>query len=149
MNRFSAYAEGIPEGQFLDEKAIEKFKEEHKIYKARRIEQLGHKFPQYVDENGNFTGPIGVGAMEGLNSRLHYFLGVPYKVIPSIMGRTLAFLMLDAQYTFRRGKPSVSFAHAAGSFSWELVMDGPRSKKRTTFKEQWHWDSNQGHWYHG
>lgn len=146
-NQFSRFRGDLPEGQPLDEETIEKFKEEYQAYKSQRIEELGRKYPEYLDEEGNFTGPVGMGAIEGLNSRLHYFLGVPYKILASILGRIMAYLLVDSIFTFRKGKPIVSFAHREGTFSWEQVMEISSRKKKTKISKFKHWDCEKGGWY--
>jgi hypothetical protein len=125
-NLFAKFREGLPDGQPLSEEVINRFKEEYKEHKESRIRALSRRYPQYVNDRNEFTGRLGAGAVEGLASRIKYFMGVPYKLVPTFLGRVVAYALVDSVYTFRRGGPKESFAHHKGSFRWEDVMDQPR-----------------------
>jgi hypothetical protein len=139
-NLFAKFREGLPEGQPLNEEVINKFKEEYKALKEKRIERLSALYPQYVNADSDFTGRLGAGAVEGLASRVKYFMGVPYKVVPSFLGRVVALALVDSIYTFRRGEAKESFAHRKGSFKWEDVMDCPRTVEDPLIKMLLGWD---------
>ena len=139
------FREGLPEGQPLNEEVIYKFKEEYKALKEKRIERLSALYPQYVNADSEFTGRLGAGAIEGLASRVKYFMGVPYKVVPSFLGRVVAFALVDSIYTFRRGEAKESFAHRKGSFKWEDVMDCPRTVEDPLIKMFQGWNPDKFH----
>jgi len=139
-NMFAKSREGLPEGQPLSEDVINKFKEEYKAYKQGRIQTLSLMYPQYVNANKEFTGRLGAGAVEGLAGRIKYFMGVPYKLVSTFLGRVVAFTLADSIYTFRRGEPKESFAHQEGSFQWEDVMDQPRKVEDPLSKMFQGWD---------
>jgi len=126
-NLFGKFREGLPEGQTLSEEVINRFKQEYKAHKESRIQALSLMYPQYVNANNEFTGRLGAGAVEGLASRVKYFMGVPYKSVPTFLGRVVAYALVDSMYTFRMGAARESFAHHEGSFKWEDVMDWPRT----------------------
>jgi hypothetical protein len=144
-NLFAKFREGLPEGQPLNEEVINKFKEEYKALKEKRKERLSALYPQYVNADSDFTGRLGAGAVEGLASRVKYFMGVPYKVVPSFLGRVVAFALVDSIYTFRRGEAKESFAHRKGSFKWEDVMDRPRTVEDPLIKMFQGWNPDKFH----
>lgn len=139
-NMFAKFREGLPEGEPLSEELINKFKENYRRHKENRIRDLSLRYPQYMSAENEFTGRLGTGAVEGLQSRFKYFMGVPYKSVPAFLGRAVAFALVDSVYTFRKGGPKVSFAHQEGSFMWEDVMDLPRFAEDPLLKMFQGWD---------
>ena len=137
---FAKFREGLPEGEPLSEDLINMFKEKYKRHKENRIHDLSLRYPQYVNAGNEFTGRLGTGAVEGLQSRFKYFMGVPYKLVPTFLGRAVAYALVDSVYTFRKGGPKVSFAHREGSFEWEDVMDRPRYVEDPLLKMFQGWD---------
>jgi hypothetical protein len=139
-NMFGKFREGLPEGQPLSEEIISRFKEEYKKHKESRIRDLSLRYPEYVNSENEFTGRLGAGAVEGLASRVKYFMGVPYKLVSTFLGRAVAYALVDSVYTFRNGGPMVSFAHHEGSFKWENVMDRPRTVEDPPHRMFQGWD---------
>jgi hypothetical protein len=139
-NMFAKFREGLPEGQPLSEELINKFKEEYKKHKESRIRDLSLRYPAYVNAENEFTGRLGAGAVEGLASRVKYFMGVPYKLVSTFLGRAVAYALVDSIYTFRKGGPKESFAHHEGSFKWEDVMDRPRTVEDPLLRMFQGWD---------
>jgi hypothetical protein len=139
-NMFGTFREHLPEGQPLSEEVINRFKEAYKKHKEGRIQALSLRYPQYVNAKNEFVGRLGAGAVEGLGSRVKYFMGVPYKLVSTFLGRAVAYALVDSVYTFRKGGPTVSFAHHEGSFKWEYVMDRPRTVEDPLHRMFQGWD---------
>lgn len=88
----------------------------------KRREEMKAKYPEFVDEKGNFTGAIDTNSMEAANTRLTYALEVPYNKLSSYESRAILFAVFDSIFTFRNGAPEESFAHMHGTFSFNRVM---------------------------
>jgi hypothetical protein len=112
----------------------------HDICELVRAEYISHlmaKHPELVtkdDENGQlkYVGPTTTSALEGANHRLKYELRVPYKDQDTFFGRVILAAVKDSMYTFRHGRPEVSFAHIHSSFSYSSVMAGGGSSTTDT-----------------
>lgn len=83
---------------------------------------LREKFPQFINENGEFIGALTTNTMEGGNWRIKNELRTPYSRCDSITGRTALICLRDSISTFREGKPCESFAHTNTNFSFEKIM---------------------------
>jgi len=102
----------------------------HDMCELVRAEYLSHlmtKHPELVvkdnkDGELKYVGPTTTSAIEGGNHRLKYELRVPYKDIDTICGRAILIVVRDSMYTFRHGRPEVSFAHIHSSFTFSSVM---------------------------
>jgi hypothetical protein len=101
----------------------------HNICELVRAEYISHlmaKHPELVvkGESGElkYVGPTTTSAIEGGNHRLKYELRVPYKDTDAFCGRAILASMKDSMYTFRHGRPEVSFAHVHSTFTFSSVM---------------------------
>jgi hypothetical protein len=97
----------------------------HERYKElveKALESLKRKYPQFVDEMGNFTGALTTNAMEGGNGRIKYELRVPYENPDSVYSRALLTLISDSLYNFRNGMSSTGFGYEMSTFEYRAIM---------------------------
>lgn len=97
------------------------------IVRAEYLSHLMAKHPDLVvedEESGElrYVGPTTTSAVEGVNHRMKYELRVPYKDMNTFFGRVTLAAITDSVYTFRNGRPEVSFAQVHSSFSYSSVM---------------------------
>ena len=106
--------------------ASEYMREMCELVRAEYISHLMAKHPELVvkDDEGElkYVGPTTTSAVEGGNHRLKYELRVPYKDTDTLCGRAILAAVKDSMYTFRNGRPEVSFAHIHSSFTFSSVM---------------------------
>lgn len=106
--------------------ASEYMRELCQIVRAEYLSHLIAKHPDLVvkDEKGNlhYVGPTTTSAVEGANHRMKYELRVSYKDMNTFFGRVTLAAIMDSAYTFRHGRPEVSFAQVHSSFSYSSVM---------------------------
>lgn len=105
------------------EELSEYLEQEYKEAYETEIETLKQEYPSFWDEETEeFVGPVTTNAIEGGNWRLKRSLRVPYQRADTARGRLLLGVLSDSVYTYRNGRPEVSFAHLHGTFSFEKIM---------------------------
>ena len=78
---------------------------------------------ELFDKKGRFTGEaLTTNSIEGGNWRIKYTLKTLYSNLESIFGRTVGILIKESIYTFRNGKPDISFAHQNSNFRYANVF---------------------------
>ncbi len=110
-----------------EKQPIDKIKEylssKYKDMLENKIKELKKKFPEYFDKEGNFLGAITSNSIEGGNWRIKFELRTAYSVQESITARTVLICLNDSIFTYRKGRPSESFAHKHSSFTFEKIMN--------------------------
>ena len=96
--------------------------EQYKELVEKALESLKRKYPQFIDEMGDFTGALTTNAMEGGNWRIKYELRVPYENPDSIYSRALLALITDSLYNFRNGMPQTGFGYEMSTFEYRTIM---------------------------
>jgi rubredoxin len=86
------------------------------------IDGLRETHPQLFDGEGGFQSWVTTNPLEGMNRRLHYEIRVAYLDREAIFGRELLIGIMDSLYTFRHGRPEVSFGASRSSFTLGDVM---------------------------
>ena len=85
------------------------------------VKKLRVKLPNYFEKN-KFVGALTTNSIEGGNWRIKNELRTCYFCTDSIMARTILICLVDSIFTFRKGKPTESFAHKHTNFSFEKIM---------------------------
>lgn len=86
------------------------------------VDGLRETHPQLFDADGGFEGWVTTNPLEGTNRRFHYEIRVPYKDREALFGRELLIGIVDSLYTFRHGRPEVSFGASHSQFRIGEVM---------------------------
>lgn len=86
------------------------------------VDGLRETHPQLFDAEGEFQGWVTTNPLEGMNRRFHYEIRVPYRDREALFGRELLIGIMDSLYTFRHGRPEVSFGASHSQFTIGEVM---------------------------
>ena len=97
----------------------------HDVYSFAEDEYEGwlkERYPNLVNESGEFIGAMTTNSIEGGNWRLKYELRAAYARDESAEGRCLLIALRDSTSTFRHGHPEESFGAMNSDFQYATVM---------------------------
>ena len=97
-------------------------KDRYSEMRSEHVDRLKRKYPDLVGEDGEFLGHVDTNAVEGGNWRIKYNLRTSYLNGDVCLGRVLLGLINDSMFTFKNGRPDLSFGHINSEFRYGKVM---------------------------